>query len=135
MAMRIALVLTAAALGLGWVYVLFSLTEGKGLASMDLDEGIMDWIAVVSLSCVAFAFGSEIGWSALLGWVGGQAALLTYDGMPKGRSPQMFQPTNFQEAVLYAVVFVAVLNWSAIPGAIVGFLVSKKLWSGKKSEV
>jgi hypothetical protein len=125
---RIALLLTSAALAICWAFFLSSLMKGQGLISMDADTGIMDFTLVAVMSGIIVALSPKSGWWMILGWLVGQLALFVYDGMPKGRSPQMFQPTNFFEAAIYAVVFVAALNWSLIPGVIVGALIRSAIY-------
>jgi len=121
MAKLIAIFLVAAGCGVAWVHVLYWLGNGQGLANSEGE--IPDWIFVAVLGGTAGFIGAKGGSSLIAGWLLGQVGFLTYDGMPRGRSPQMFMPTNFHEALLYAIVIAAILNWSIIPGVICGAFV------------
>ena len=83
---------------------------------------IFDLVVVGVLSLAGFAISTNFALSALGGWLGGQIIFLVWDGMPHGRSPHMFQPTNFGEALILGLLVVAVLNWSILPGALLGYL-------------
>jgi hypothetical protein len=135
MGKRIVSMLTAVALGVGWLFFLAHLTNGQGLVSIDFSEVVLNWIVVAVLSCGAFVFNAQLGCFALLGWAGGQFAFLTYDGMPKGRSPQMFQPTNCYEAALVGALIVVWFNWPLIVGAIGGFFMGREIRTYPKTSL
>ena len=116
--------LLAALSGCGWLWCLFVLSKGQGLVNMDPWIGCLDLIVVGVLTLIIFAINLDFGLIVLAGWVAGQFALLVWDGTPRGRSPQMFAPVNFEEAGLYAVVFVAVLNLSVLPARGLDWLVA-----------
>jgi hypothetical protein len=131
MVKRIALMLTGAAVGVGWLFVLSYMSNGRGLVSVEMGEILLDWVVVIVLSCGSFIFGAQVGWFAFLGWAGGQLAFLTYDAMPKGRSPELFQPTNFYEAAVFAALMVVGFNWPAFLGATGGFFMGRALRANK----
>jgi hypothetical protein len=132
-AKRIVFVFMAGALAIGWAIFLSSLSNGQGLVSIDFGKMVMNWFVVGAFGCFTGMLGSEIGGFLFLGWPLGQLALFVYDGMPKGRSPQMFAPTNVSEAAMYAIFFVAVLNWSILPGGALGVLLRGLLQKKSRS--
>jgi hypothetical protein len=121
-AINAATIIGSGALGCSWLWYLSSLCSNRGLVNMDPNTMIFDLVVVGVVSCLIFAINVDVAISAWGGWLSGQIILLVWDGMPRGRSPQMFQPTNFGEAVILALLVVVVLNWATLPGAILGYL-------------
>ena len=113
--------MAAAVLGCGWLWYLFWLGAGKGLVNMEPKTMIFDLVVVGFLSFAGFALSTKFSFLTLGGWFGGQLIFLVWDGMVHGRS-FMFGPTNFVEALMLGLLVVGVLNWSALVGALLGFL-------------
>jgi len=117
------IVFLVGALGCGWLRCLFWLGDGKGLVNLDMGTMILDFSVVGVLSLVGFVVSTNFALSATGGWLGGQLIFLVWEGMPHGRSPQMFAPTNLGESFLLGLLIVVVLNWSMVVGAMLGCLV------------
>jgi len=83
---------------------------------------ILDLIVVALLSIVAVASNRNIALLALGGWVLGQFALLTWDAIPHGRSPQPFEPVGFGENLIFNLLALVILNWPALPGTLIGYI-------------
>jgi hypothetical protein len=115
----------AAGIGVAWTLILARLVGSGGLVSIGFGTLILNWVVVASLCSTVYFFSTELGFHWLGGWIIGQISLLIYDALPKGRSPQMFQPTNASEAILFGLFAVAVLSWSLLPGGVVGWLAGK----------
>jgi len=130
--MNAGVILASGTLGCSWLWYLFWLDDGKGLVNMDARTLIVDLVLMGILGLVGFAISTDIALSAVVGWLGGQIIFLVWEGMPHGRSPHMFQPTNVGESFLLALVVVVVLNWPIVVGAVLGSLLRYALSRNRK---
>jgi hypothetical protein len=134
-AINVGIILASGMLGCGWLWYLARLCAGQGLVNMDHQTMTLDLIVVGVASLAGFAVNESVSLSTAGGWCLGQLAFLTWDGMPHGRSPQMFQPTNFLEAFVLGLIIILVLNWSMVPGAVVGSLFKTYKAKSREGEI
>jgi hypothetical protein len=126
MTSRIISAVAGSIVGIGWIYVLYSISHGQGIANLDFFTGEEDWFAMGLLAFIAFAASPDLGMTFIAGLLAAQLVFLTWDGIPHG-AQHLFAPTNFGESLLFALIGVVFMNWPMVIGAPLGRLLNSMI--------